>query len=127
VIGEPRGHGEDLEDLDADEYFALADGVGEMAGVAGEEQKRDDEDGSGERQIEAARAGIGGHVDGAHGDGDLVDVVVERTEELRPEEGLEAGVFQEGLESVRHDMGNGTVLAKRKWFGINAFSLGITA
>ena len=44
---DPR-HGEDLKDLDADEYFAFADGVGEMAGIAGEEQERDDKDGAGE-------------------------------------------------------------------------------
>ena len=48
AVGHQRGeadqHDEQLEDLDADQDLALADAVGEVAGVAGEEQRGEDED-----------------------------------------------------------------------------------
>ena len=42
-------HGGDLEGLDADQHVAFADGVGQVAGVAGEEQRGQHEDGGGQR------------------------------------------------------------------------------
>ena len=50
----PQRHHRDLEDLDPDQHRALADGVGQVAGVAGEQQERQHEDGAGQRQIFAA-------------------------------------------------------------------------
>ena len=59
-------------------------------------------------------------MDGAHGDGDFVDVVVEGAEELRPEEGLEAAVLEQGPESgVRHARKRARTRPLRKSFRIN--------
>ena len=93
--GEAEEHDGDFEDLDADQHAALADGVGQVAGVAGEEQRGQDEDG-------AARAGRKARVGVADVEGDdgLIDVVVERAEELGPEEGLEAAVLEDVAESA---------------------------
>ena len=76
---------------------ALADGVGQVAGVAGEQQERNDEDRARRATGIRCRAGGRGDVHGAHRDDDLVDVVVEGAQELRPQESLEAAFSRRSL------------------------------
>ena len=79
---------------------ALADGVGKLAGVSGEQQRWQHEDGAGEGEILAALVGLRDDVHRAEGDDDAVGVIVERAEELGPEEGQEAVILQDVFESA---------------------------
>ncbi len=92
--GEAEEHDGDFEELDADEDAAFADEVGEVAGVAAEEERGQGEDGGHERDV----GGIG--VADVEGDDGLIDAVVEGAEELGPEEGLEASVLEDVAESA---------------------------
>ncbi len=95
-----QGHHGDLENLDADQDLALADGIRQLPGVSGEEQRRQHEDGAGEREVFAALVGLRDDVDRAQRDDDAVGVIVERAQKLRPEEGDEAAIFQNVFESA---------------------------
>ena len=68
----------------------LLNDVGEVAGVAGEEQEGQDEDRARPSTCAASRARASRI--GVERDDDLVDVVVERAEKLRPQEGLQSRV-----------------------------------
>ena len=92
--GEPEEHDGDFEELDADQDAALADEVGQVAGVSAEEERGQCEDGGYQRHV----SGIGvAHVEGDDG---LIHAVVEGAEELGPEEGLEAAVLEDAAESA---------------------------
>ena len=86
--------------LTRDQHLALADGVRQLAGVSGEQQRRQHEDGAGQREVLAALVGLRDDVHRAQRDDDAVGVVVERAQELGAEEGQEAAVFEYVFESA---------------------------
>ena len=86
--------------LTRDQDRALADGVRQLPGVSGEQQRWQHEDGAGQRQILAALIGLRDDMHRAQRDDNAVSVIVERAQELRPEEGQEAAVFQYVFESA---------------------------
>jgi hypothetical protein len=90
---DPQSHGNDLKGLSDDEDGPFAEDVGGVARVAREEKEGEDEHGTHQGELAAPPASTGRHVNCEHGDDDLVDVVVESSQELRPEEGLEANRF----------------------------------
>ena len=92
--GEPEEHDGDFEKLDADQHAALAHQVGEVAGVSAEHERGQSENGRHQRHVR--RIGVA-HVQGDDG---LIDAVVERAQELGPEEGLEAAVLKDVAESA---------------------------
>lgn len=63
----------------------------------GEEEKRKDEHRPNQGETPAPAARFGSHIHGEHRDQDLEDVVVERSQELRPEERLETAGFKQAL------------------------------
>ena len=86
---------DDLERLGELQHARLREAVRHLAGVPGEGEKRDDENGAGDREIPGSQRSIGGNRDGHDGDDHLVDVVVERAQKLSPEKALEASVGQQ--------------------------------
>ena len=93
--GEQReDHGEYFDGFGEEDDGALFEAVGELAGVGGEDQERGDEDEAGEFQIIAA-VGLANEGHGEERDNNLIHVVVKGVEELQPQEGLDAGEFQD--------------------------------
>ena len=81
---------DDFERLGDLEDARLAEAIGELSGVTGEQQEWQNEDGARDGQVARAEQLIGGQLDRAHRHDHLINVVVERGQELRPEEGLKA-------------------------------------
>ena len=81
---------DDFESLGDLENARLAAAIGELAGVSGEQQERQNENRARDGQITRAEQLIGGQFDGTHRHDHLINVVVEGRQELRPEKGLEA-------------------------------------
>ena len=92
---DPDAHDHDFESLGDLQDAGLAETVGELAGVTGEQQERQNEDRARHRQIARTEQLIRGQLHGAHRNDHLINVVVERGQELRPEERLKAAVAQE--------------------------------
>ncbi len=89
-----EGHDADLEQLHAAHEAGLLALVGDLAGGRAEEEVRQDEDAAGD--LDQRVRGFA-REPGAEQDDErvLVDVVVERSEELRPEKGGEALLGEE--------------------------------
>ena len=85
-------HDHDFESLGDLENARFAEAIGELAGVTGEQQEWQNEDGARNRQVARAEQLIRGQLHRAHRHDHLINVVVERGQELRPEEGLKAAV-----------------------------------
>ena len=94
--------------------MGFGEAIGELTGPACHEEEGEDEDGAGEGEVLGAGFGVAGGIgDGGDGDDHLEDVVVEGAEELGPEEGLEAAVFEErGVAGVCHALCRGILVAK---------------
>jgi len=90
----------DLEDLYRDQHGPLADRVRQVAGVSAEQQEGRYEHRAREREVQAARCRR--DLDRPHGDDDLIKVVVEGAQELRPQERLETAPLQKIAETVLH-------------------------
>jgi hypothetical protein len=88
-----KSRGDDLERLGHDQDGSLAVYVRELAGVAGKQQERQDEDRTDDREL-ATGVRARGRMNGDHRNDDLEQVVIERAQELRPEEGLQPTMFK---------------------------------
>ncbi len=104
VEGDHRQHhGADFEGLGGDQHAALGKLVSQLAGIIGEQQVREYEDGAGHRQIEVAvevglkpqRLLLYQGVNHIEGDDRLVKVVVEGSQELRCEHPGKSGLPQQ--------------------------------
>lgn len=92
------GHGDDFGGLHPAEEGGLADGVGEAAGDAGEEEEGREERGDDQGQIGVAEALFVGLVNGDEGDENFEAVVVEGEQALADPERNEARFAGDGGE-----------------------------
>jgi predicted glycosyltransferase len=69
--------------------------ISQISGIAGKKQEGQNEQTTDERNVLCPAAHSGRYIEGHQGDNDLVKVIVESAEELRPEKAEEAPVFQQ--------------------------------
>ena len=106
-------HRANLHRLCPDQNFAFVVDVRPMAGVTGEEEKGQDEDGADQCQLASPAAGAADTCDCEQRDDDLIDAVVERPQELGPKKRFEAARAEKVAESSKGH-GAGKYVASRK-------------